>query len=111
MQPGLSTRQNKILSEVMSFEYTSLEYLLSRLNMIALHILYNKYTHHLMKRDRFKLVKKGAILISTARGSIVDTEALIEALDRKILSSAGLGVIEGEELMKEEKQHIRFKEH
>jgi D-lactate dehydrogenase len=96
--------QNKLLSEVMGFEYTSFEDLLARSDIITLHVPYNKYTHHLMDRDKFKLVKKGAILINTARGSIVDTEALIEALDKKILSGAGLDVIEGEELIKEEKQ-------
>ncbi|MCW4002239.1 MAG: hydroxyacid dehydrogenase [Candidatus Bathyarchaeota archaeon] len=98
------TRQNKLLSEVMDFKYTSLEDLLSRSDIITLHVPYNKYTHHLLDKDKFKLVKKGAILINTARGSIVDTEALIEALDKKILSGAGLDVIEGEELIKEEKQ-------
>ena len=97
-------RRNKIISEVMGFEYTSLEDLLARSDIITLHVPYNKCTHHLMNRDKFKLVKKGAILINTARGSIVDTEALIEALDKKILSGAGLDVIEGEELIKEEKQ-------
>jgi D-lactate dehydrogenase len=97
-------RQNKIFSEVMGFEYTSLEDLLARSDIITLHVPYNKYTHHLMDREKLKLVKKGAILINTARGSIVDTEALIEALDKKILSGAGLDVIEGEELIKEEKQ-------
>lgn len=97
-------RQNKLLSDVLGFEYTSLEDLLARSDIITLHVPYNKYTHHLMNRDKFKLVKKGAILINTARGSIVDTEALIEALDKKILSGAGLDVIEGEELIKEEKQ-------
>lgn len=95
---------NKILSEVLGFEYTSLEDLLSGSDIITLHVPYNKYTHHLLNRDNFKLVKKGAILINTARGSIVETEALIEALDKKILSGAGLDVIEGEELIKEEKQ-------
>lgn len=97
-------RPNKILSEVMGFEYTSLEDLLSRSDIITLHVPYNKYTHHLLNRDKFNLVKRGAILINTARGSIVDTEALIEALDKGILSGAGLDVIEGEELIKEEKQ-------
>ncbi|MCW3997717.1 MAG: hydroxyacid dehydrogenase [Candidatus Bathyarchaeota archaeon] len=97
-------RQNKLLSDVIGFEYTSLEDLLSRSDIITLHVPYNKYTHHLLDKDKFKLVKEGAILINTARGSIVDTEALIEALDKKILSGAGLDVIEGEELIKEEKQ-------
>ncbi len=101
---AFDARPNKILSEVLGFEYTSLEDLLSRSDIITLHVPYNKYTHHLLNRDKFKLVKKGAILINTARGSIVETEALIDALDKKILSGAGLDVIEGEELIKEEKQ-------
>jgi D-lactate dehydrogenase len=97
-------RQNKILSEVLGFEYVSLENLLARSDVITLHVPYIKATHHLMNKDTFKLVKKGAILINTARGGVVDTEALIEALDKKILSGAGLDVFEGEEVIKEEKQ-------
>jgi D-lactate dehydrogenase len=99
-------RPNKILSEVLGFEYTSIEDLLARSDVITLHVPYNKYTYHLMNRDKFKLVKKGAILINTARGSIVDNEALIEALDQNVLSGAGLDVFEGEELIKEEKQLV-----
>jgi D-lactate dehydrogenase len=97
-------RQNKLLSEVLAFEYVTLEELLARSDVITLHVPYMKATHHLMNKDTFKLVKKGSILINTARGSIVDTEALIDALDKKILSGAGLDVFEGEEVIKEEKQ-------
>jgi D-lactate dehydrogenase len=97
-------RRSKILAEVLGFEYSSLENLLAKSDIITLHVPYNKFTHHLMNKDTFKLVKKGAILINTARGSVVDTEALIEAVDTKVLSGAGLDVIEGEELIKEENQ-------
>jgi D-lactate dehydrogenase len=97
-------RQNRLLSEVLGFEYVSLEDLLARSDVITLHVPYIKATHHLMNKDTFKLVKKGAILINTSRGAIVDTEALIEALDEKTLAGAGLDVVEGEELIKEEKQ-------
>jgi D-lactate dehydrogenase len=96
--------QNKLLSEVLGFEYVTLENLLASSDVITLHVPYMKATHHLMNKDTFKLVKKGAILINTARGSIVDTEALIDALDKKILAGAGLDVFEGEEVIKEEKQ-------
>jgi D-lactate dehydrogenase len=51
--------------------------------------------------------KPGAVLINTARGSLVDTCALIKALDQGILSGAGLDVIEGEEIISEEKQLLR----
>lgn len=97
-------RQNRLLSDILGFEYASLEDLLARSDIITLHVPYIRATHHLMNKDTFKLVKKGAILINTARGAIVDTEALIEALEDKILAGAGLDVIEGEELVKEEKQ-------
>ena len=96
--------QNDLLSEVLGFEYVSLEELLSKSDVITLHVPYNNFTHHLINKDRVKLMKKGAILINTARGAVVDTEALIEALNKGILAGAGLDVLEGEELIKEEKQ-------
>lgn len=96
--------QNKLLSEVLGFSYVSLEDLLARSDVITLHVPSNESTRHLINKDTIKLIKKGAVLINTSRGSVVDTEALIEALDKKILAGVGLDVIEGEELIKEEKQ-------
>jgi D-lactate dehydrogenase len=96
--------QNKLLSEVLGFSYVSLEELLGSSDIITLHVPYNKSTHHLINNDTINLMKKGAVLINTSRGSVVDTEALIEALDKKILAGVGLDVIEGEEYIKEEKQ-------
>ena len=49
-------------------------------------------------------MKKGAVIINTSRGEIIDTESLIAALENKTLSGVGLDVIEGEDLIKEEKQ-------
>ena len=96
--------QEKFLAEVLGFNYASLKEVLRNSNIITLHLPHNKSTHHLINKDTIKLIKKGAILINTSRGGIVDTGALIEALDQKILSGAGLDVLEGEELIKEEKQ-------
>ena len=101
---AFDTHQNKFLAEVLGFKYVSLEHLLKNSHIITLHIPYNKSTHHLINRENINLIRKGAILINTSRGAIVDTEALIEALDKKILSGVGLDVLEGEELIKEEKQ-------
>ncbi len=98
------THQDRFLAEVLGFKYASLKEVLKGSNIITLHLPHNKFTHHLINKDTIKLIKKGAILINTSRGGIVDTEALIEALDKKILSGAGLDVLEGEELIKEEKQ-------
>jgi len=96
--------KNKFLAEVLGFEYVPLEELLKKSDIITLHVPYNKFTHHLINKNTIKLIKKGAILINTSRGGVVDTDALIEALDKKILAGAGLDVLEGEELIKEEKQ-------
>jgi D-lactate dehydrogenase len=52
-------------------------------------------------------MKPGALLINTARGGLVDTEALLDALDKGILKGAGLDVIEGEEIFSEEAQLLR----
>ena len=96
--------QDHFLAEVLGFKYASFEKVLKNSDIITLHVPYNKSTHHLINKDTIKLIKKGAILINTSRGGIVDTESLIEALDKKILSGVGLDVLEGEELIKEEKQ-------
>lgn len=101
---AFDTKPDTFLSEVLGFEYASMDELLSRSDIITLHVPYNKYTHHLINRDSLAKVKKGALLINTSRGAVVDTSALIEALDKGILSGAGLDVIEGEDLIKEEKQ-------
>ncbi len=57
-----------------------------------------------MNRERFQMMKRGALLINTARGGLIDTDALVWALDEGIVSGAGLDVLEGEELVKEERQ-------
>ena len=101
------TSQDNFLAEVLRFKYVSFEELLKSSDIISLHVPHNKYTHHLINKESIKKIKKGAILINTARGEVVETEALIEALDKKILSGAGLDVLEGEEIIKEEKRLLK----
>ena len=96
--------QDDFLAEELNFKYVSLKELLKNSDIITFHIPYVKENYHLINKKTLKNMKKGAIIINTSRGEIIDTEALIYALDNKILSGAGLDVIEGEELIKEEKQ-------
>lgn len=98
------TFPQSILAEVLGFEYTSLERLLGESDVITLNVPLNKHTHHLINKESIHLIKPGAILINTARGEVVDTEALVIALDEGILAGAGLDVLEGEESIKEEAQ-------
>jgi len=98
---AFDANQNQLLAEVLGFTYVPLEQLLGQSHIVSLHVPYNEHTHHLINADKLKLMRKGAYLINTARGAIVDTEALIEALDDN-LAGAGLDVLEGEEFIKEE---------
>ncbi len=74
----------------------SLDELLGESDVITLHVPYMKATHHLINKDTVSKIKRGAILINTARGGLVDTEALLWALNEGILSGAGLDVLEEE---------------
>jgi len=102
--------QNKFISEVLDFRYVGLEELLKKSDIITLHVPSLPQTYHLINRKNISLIKKGAILINTSRGEVIETEALIEALDKKILKGAGLDVLEGEEFLKEEKQLLYEKD-
>jgi D-lactate dehydrogenase len=95
-------RHDNFLSELLNFTYTSLEQLLAESDIISLHAPYMPATHHLLNRERLRQTKPGALLINTARGGLVDTDALIEVLGSGQLGGAGLDVVEGEELIKEE---------
>jgi D-lactate dehydrogenase len=98
------TRKDPFLSEVLDFRYAPLDQLLRESDIVSLHTPYHPATHHLMNRERFARMKRGALLINTARGGLVDTNALVWALDQGIVGGAGLDVLEGEELVKEERQ-------
>ncbi len=84
----------------MGFPYISLEELLAQSDVVTIHAPYLPTTHHLINAQNIGLVKKGAYLINTARGAIVETAALIAALKSGQLGGAGLDVLEEEAAMK-----------
>jgi glyoxylate reductase len=69
-------------------EYVAIEELLAQSDIISLHCPLNDDTYHLIDRDALQLVKPDAILINTARGQVVDTRALVEALRARPLIAA-----------------------
>ncbi len=103
-------RPHPLLAEVLGFRYVSLDELLADSDVITLHVPYRPETHHLIDRARLQVMKPGALLINTARGALVDTTALLEALESGRLGGAGLDVIEGEELLMEERQMFHIPE-
>lgn len=92
------------LAKKLGFKYVSFENLLAKSDIISLHAPYNKNTHHLINSGNINLIKKGAYLINTARGQLVETSALLMSLSEGILAGAGLDVLEEECFIKEEAQ-------
>ncbi len=88
----------------LGFTYMGLDDLLSRSDVVTLHCPYNEHTHHLLDHDNIHKVKEGAVLLNTARGGLVNSEALLAALQEGRLSAAGLDVLEEEGHIKEERQ-------
>nr|WP_027941972.1 D-lactate dehydrogenase VanH [Amycolatopsis taiwanensis] len=80
-----------------SADYVPLDELLQRSDIVTLHTPLNAGTRHLLHRRRIEEMKHGAFLINTGRGSLLDTEALVSALESGRLGGAALDVLEGEE--------------
>ena len=104
------TRRDPFLAELMAFQYAPQEQLLEESDIVSLHCPLLPATHHMIGRAQFARMKRGVLLINTARGGLVDTDALAEALESGQCGGAGLDVLEGEELIKEEKQLLYEKD-
>lgn len=96
--------QNRLLSEVLGFRYVSLDELFASSDIVTLHAPALPSTHHMINRETLSKMKRGALLINTARGSLVDTGALAWALDTGLLGGAGLDALEGEEYLQHEEE-------
>lgn len=85
-----------------NIEYKSLPDVISKADILTLHAPYTKGNHHLINKENIAMMKKGVYLVNTARGELIDTDALVWGLEEKIIAGAGLDVLEGEHELKEE---------
>lgn len=85
----------KISSELGASK-VSLDELLATSDVVSIHCPSNDSTHHLIGKAQFERMKKTAFLVNTARGPIVDEQALVDALQAKEIAGAGLDVFEFE---------------
>ncbi|WP_297498971.1 hydroxyacid dehydrogenase [Thermococcus sp.] len=81
--------------------FASLEDLLRESDVVTLHVPLVEATYHMINEERLKLMKPTAILINAARGAVVDTKALVKALQEGWIAGAGLDVYEEEPLPKD----------
>ena len=84
------------MAEIPVERITDLDDLMARSDVVSLHTPATPETHHLINARRLALMRQDAILVNTARGTVVDEAALADALDRGVLAGAGLDVYEDE---------------
>lgn len=77
-------------------ERVGMDELLRMSDVVTLHLELNDDTHHIIGRDAMSEMKDGAYIVNTARGGLIDTEALLENLGNGKLAGAALDVVEGE---------------
>lgn len=87
-------------------KYLELDELLEKSDIISLHIPSTKENFHLINESSFGKMKKGVVIINTARGEIIDTHALYKAIQNKIVAAAGLDVLECEDILTNETQYL-----
>lgn len=98
----------------LGFQYVDMDDLLARSDIVTLHMPGNEKTKDLISGDEFAKMKDGVVLINTARGSIVNVQALLRALSTGKVRAAGLDVLPEEPVIREEAEVLRsyfHKEH
>ncbi|KAH8652765.1 D-isomer specific 2-hydroxyacid dehydrogenase [Tricladium varicosporioides] len=86
------------LSEELSggAKYVTFDELLATSDVLSLNLPLNKQTRHIISTKEFEKMKKGVVIVNTARGAVMDEDALVKALDKGTVWSCGLDVFEEE---------------
>ena len=84
------------------FTYVAFDELLAQSDVVTVHLPYMKSTHHIINSENISKMKKGSVLINTARGGLVETTALVKGLKEGIILGVGLDVLEEEGYIEDE---------
>jgi glyoxylate reductase len=88
------------LEKKLHAKFVSFDQLIRTSDVFSIHVPYKKETHKIINYQVFKKMKRGAFLINTARGKILDEKDLIRALRSKLIAGAALDVFENEPIRK-----------
>ena len=94
--------QDQELMKQFDFRYVDLNTLLQSSDIVTLHFPLNGETKHTINKANISMMKKGSYLINAARGGLVETESILQGLDKGILEGVGLDVLEEEKELNEE---------
>ncbi|MFA5003763.1 MAG: 2,3-bisphosphoglycerate-dependent phosphoglycerate mutase [Candidatus Saccharimonadales bacterium] len=97
---------NEAKAKEIGFEFKELPALLSESDVVTIHMPYTQTNRHFINQETLQDFKSGALLINTARGELVDTKALVAALESGKLGGVALDVLEGEKLLHIEEEKI-----
>jgi D-lactate dehydrogenase len=98
---GVERVEDPALAKKLGFKYANLETCLKESDFVTLHVPFVPETFHLINRQNIKLMKRGSYLINTCRGPVVEIEAVVSALNNKILAGAALDVTEEETMVED----------
>jgi len=101
---GYDLNQDSELIKNYGMKYVELNSLMKESDIVSLHLPLNDKTRHIIDKKNLSIMKPTALIINTARGGLIDTDALVRALQRRKIAGAGLDVLEEENDIKEEKQ-------
>jgi D-lactate dehydrogenase len=94
---------NHDLANQLGYEYRELNDVLANSDIVTIHCPYNPSTHHLINSENIFQMKRGAYLVNTARGAIIETDALLKALQNDHLAGVAMDVLEEEQIFKMDK--------
>lgn len=96
---GVDVRLTPELAKKIGCKIADLETCLKEADIVTLHVPSLPETFHLINKKNIKLMKKGSYLVNTSRGPVIETEAIVWALNNKLLAGAALDVTEEESLL------------
>jgi D-lactate dehydrogenase len=97
---AFDSHPSDVFASLLGFTYTSFDEVLRRSHVLSLHVPLTPATVHMLDHDAFAKCREGVVVINTARGGVIDTAALLDALDSGQVGGTGLDVLEDERVFR-----------